>query len=249
MKRSLIKRRTLIRMHRWSGLTAAVYLILLAVTGILLNHAPGLGLDKTALSWPPLLHWYHLESEHTQPTHLPAGKHWISQYQNKIFVDGKLTETHGSVQKLSSVIHWNGMLAAAAPQNLWFFTPDGQLIERIDADLLPGKPEQLALAPQGQLLLKVLKGGYFTPDSLLSQWHPVADAVPDEQAALQSQKVPAWLEQTITMQTRPSISLEKLLIDLHSGHFWGTHGHWVADFSGLALILLALTGLVRFKRK
>lgn len=51
------------RWHRRIGITAAVFVVILSVTGIILNHNVTLGIDKNFITNEWLLEWYGYDSE------------------------------------------------------------------------------------------------------------------------------------------------------------------------------------------
>ena len=60
------RRRTtifLIRWHRRLGLSLAVIILILAISGIVLNHTTGLRLSDVRISNELLLRWYGIESQ------------------------------------------------------------------------------------------------------------------------------------------------------------------------------------------
>ena len=57
------KRFTAFLWHRRIGLTAIILVIVLAVTGIMLNHTEALKLDETYVESATLLGWYGFEPE------------------------------------------------------------------------------------------------------------------------------------------------------------------------------------------
>ncbi|MDX1696691.1 MAG: hypothetical protein R3308_00300, partial [Thiohalobacterales bacterium] len=50
--------RSLYLWHRWIGLTAAAFVIVLALTGLVLNHTTELALDSRHVQSTALLDWY-----------------------------------------------------------------------------------------------------------------------------------------------------------------------------------------------
>ena len=59
--RRLRRRNTLTIWHRRLGLTAALFVLLLATTGLALNHTDGLRLDERYVGAGWLLRWYGIE--------------------------------------------------------------------------------------------------------------------------------------------------------------------------------------------
>ena len=57
-----LRLRSLFLWHRYMGLAAALFVVLLASTGLLLNHTERLGLAQRYISAGPLLDWYGIEA-------------------------------------------------------------------------------------------------------------------------------------------------------------------------------------------
>ena len=54
--------RSLYLWHRYIGLAAALFVIVLTVTGLLLNHTEELGLDSSSVQSDTLLDWYGIHA-------------------------------------------------------------------------------------------------------------------------------------------------------------------------------------------
>jgi len=66
--------------HRRVGVVVAIFAVLLAVTGIVLNHTAQLGLDRSFVPWPWLMKVYGDDS-----SDLPAfqlGDRWLTRASN-----------------------------------------------------------------------------------------------------------------------------------------------------------------------
>ena len=74
--------------HRRIGLLALVLVIILAITGIMLNHTEKLNLDNTFINNSLLLSWYGIEPEE-EPISFriknSMGDHVISAWQKQLF--------------------------------------------------------------------------------------------------------------------------------------------------------------------
>ena len=76
------------RFHRWLGLFAAAFALLLADTGLLLNHADALQLDRHRFHADWLLQLYGVEPPPLIAAR-QAGEHWISLWGQQLFVDAE----------------------------------------------------------------------------------------------------------------------------------------------------------------
>ena len=76
------------RLHRWLGLFAAAFALLLAITGLLLNHADALQLDRHRFQADWLLQLYGVEPPPLIAVR-QAREHWISLWGQQLFVDAE----------------------------------------------------------------------------------------------------------------------------------------------------------------
>jgi len=135
-------------------------------------------------------------------------------------------------------------IAIATPTNVLLVTPNGSLVERIDTQIfLPG--EITAIGVAGAVL--VLRSGdtlYETDEKLLTflpcsesdvgeiLW-PAPSAIPEDQLAI--------LQQLYRGQ---GLSLERLIVDLHSGRIFTQIGPLLLDAVGIIFIALSVLGLL-----
>ena len=62
--------------------------------------------------------------------------------------------------------------------------------------------------------------------------------------------LPKTLQQKLREQSAgPSISLETLILDLHSGRFFGQFGVLFIDLIGLLVCILSITGLIAWMKR
>jgi hypothetical protein len=127
--------------------------------------------------------------------------------------------------------------ALASTDSVWLLDAQAQLVDRLDG---PGNATIAAVGvAQDQLHLRL---------SDESQWRANTDVTAFEAAIspMVEWSKPAELPDEIAhviAQQAGGVSLEKLLLDLHSGRLFSRMGIWLIDFSGMALLVLSITGL------
>lgn len=228
------------RLHAKLGVAAMLYLIFLVCSGWALNHAATLKLDQHETSAPWLMSWYGISSATpdtgflTQSTHLAwAGDKWSL---------GDQVITHQHEQPLGAV-ETEGVIYIATPHSLSLFQADGQLLDKLDSASLPATPIT-ALGKIGhQLAVKTQHGIFLTNDGL--NWEK-RDATKIQWSA--SQTLPDSVKQRLQHDLAPSISMQRILQDIHSGRILGQYGPVFVDLVGLALLTLGLSGLWMFWR-
>ena len=89
---------------------------------------------------------------------------------------------------------------------------------------------------------------FWLADTQLLNWRQAGDASPDPQWVI-SEPAPDGLQQAVTAAYRGGgPSLERLLLELHSGRIFGTIGVLVYDLLALALGFLSISGLILWFR-
>lgn len=226
----------LLRWHRRIGVVAAGFLLLLAVTGLLLNHGHDIGLDRMPLENAWLRAHYGLASVASAPRHTVDGRP-LSVKNGQLW----LGEEHlAECPHLVGVMSRRDEVLVVCPDRLVLLTPDGQVIDQ--ADSLRGIPSGLsAYSEQGEtILLKTadnslgvnlsdlsVRAVSVGPDVVWRGAAPAGDGVAPIDAF-------TW---------------ERVMLDLHSGRLFGRAGVWVVDLMGVASILLALSGVVLHVRR
>lgn len=237
--------KTNIILHRRLGLSVFLVLIFLAISGFALNHSPALKLNKISLSNSWLLSWYGFEKPAINGFNLQG--QWLYQDGNSLlFLDQKAVAPC-STPLLSSARDAESLYALCA-NALLILTENGQLVESFSQ--LDGLPiNALAItAVEGRLYLLTDSEAFtFNPDSLVLTPEPDFDrAVLAPQTTLAP--IPTSLEQQLE-NSGPSISLETVILDLHSGRFFGQFGVIVIDIVGLLICILSITGLMAWIKR
>ncbi|MGB5398196.1 MAG: hypothetical protein WBN96_13695, partial [Gammaproteobacteria bacterium] len=128
MTRSKPKRFTAFLWHRRIGLLAMVLVIVLAITGILLNHTEQLALDENYVQSSLILDWYGLEPD-GEPVSYPVDQHRITQWQHQLFFDNSVITTNE--QSLRGAIRAEQFIVIAFDSELLLLSKEGELVERI----------------------------------------------------------------------------------------------------------------------
>lgn len=229
------KLRSIYLWHRYAGLLAALLALWLAVSGILLNHAHELGLDRTAVESDWLLSAYGIQAP--PPRSFRAGKAWISQLGSRLYLDTQpIGECRGVLQGAAAS---GGLLVAVCEQSVWLLQPDGTVIERLD---VPAPVSGADLGPEGRLVLHTTRGRLLADAAFLG-WETAPPELGTQ--AIEPRPTPAELAARLKSAYRgQSLDWERVLLDAHSGRLFGRLGVWLMDAAGLLLILLSLSGLI-----
>lgn len=231
-------KRALWAWHRRLGALVAVLVLLLSLTGIALNHTEALGLDERYVTSGWLLDWYGVEPPEggfgfvagdrritLLGDHLYAGRRLVGEPFNAL---------HGAVVA-------EGMLAIAADGDVLLLTPELELVERLDR--YQGVPEglrDLGVTDEGRLVVRTESGLWLADEQWLS-WSSIPERGGIGWAA--AAEPPAALLADLRRDFRKRmLTLERALLDLHSGRLFGRFGPWVMDLAALLMAVLAVSG-------
>ncbi|MFV1973693.1 MAG: PepSY domain-containing protein [Thiohalobacterales bacterium] len=230
--------RSLYIWHRYIGLAAAVFVILLTVTGLVLNHTEDLSLDSRHVGSDLLLDWYGIDVP-DDITGYRVGDTVISAIGSQVYWN--TTRIPRVTAPLLGAVGFADLVIIAVEGQLLLFTPDGELVERLGgAAGVPAGMQALGLTPAGELAIHAAHGYYRTDDSFL-EWIETdnLDAVWSESAepspALRSALQQAWRGTGVT--------LERVLLDLHSGRILGSRGIYLVDAAAVLFLVLAISGV------
>jgi hypothetical protein len=225
----------LYKLHRYLGLSSAIVLLALSVTGITLNHTQDLKLESQMISSTTILDWYGINA----PTNLSSFNtqhHWLTQTHQQVFFDQIKLIKNKSL--LIGAIETEDFIVAGFNQSLLLLSLQGELIEQSSVKNI----EQLGIDSQNNIVTYSQGSTLYSDDSLLSwkTYDPLKKLVITWSTPSQP---PKEIEDSIKSLSRSSIlPLERVVLDLHSGRFFGTLGVFIVDLCGLFLILISLSG-------
>ncbi|MGD2137559.1 MAG: PepSY domain-containing protein [Gammaproteobacteria bacterium] len=236
--------RSLYIWHRYLGLAAAAFVILLALTGLALNHTEELGLDTAHVQSDLLLDWYGIHA----PANLKsfrAGPHHITAAGDHVYWNS--TRLERISPPLLGALAFSDLIVIGTEGQLLLFTPQGELIERLDgAAGVPAGMRALGLAADGRLAIRAAHGDYLTDENFL-EWQE--SAAPDVDW-IEPEDPPAALQQAIRAAYRGSdLSLERVVLDLHSGRILGGRGVYLVDAAAILFLVLAGSGVWLWSRR
>jgi hypothetical protein len=228
------------RWHARIGFAAVIFFLFLAATGVVLNHATGLGLDTRYVHSAWLARWYGIAPD--SPSHaFRAGRHDLVAANGRWLLDGRISGEKNP--QPVGLVELSGMVFVASSASLYIYGKDGALIDRLERSSLPGSPVQAIGSGAKHLVLRTEEGTFETPDAL--SWRPaprdaIAWSAPAALSAAERARYAKLLE--------PGVSVERLLQDLHSGRFAGRYGPLVVDLLAVFLTLLSLSGAWLFMK-
>ncbi|NOT69539.1 MAG: hypothetical protein HOP04_14790 [Methylophilaceae bacterium] len=225
--------------HARLGVLLAIFFLILAVTGLALNHTDALGLAKREINAAWLMRWYGLESAVPKAYLFKDG--YLAAFDERWVMDGQ--RLAGAKPVPVGAISWSDLRAVAERDNLYLFMPDGQVLDKLSGAALPGKTIEQLGRMGSELALKTEQGIFTTSDGL--SWQPVIanDKRMAEVRWSVKTNLPSATAAGLNEILAPSLPLERIILDLHSGRIFGHYGWIVMDIAALGLVLLSLSGV------
>ena len=223
---------SVLRWHGRLGIIASLFVLILLITGIALNHTERLSLDEKYVAAEWLLNWYGIAPKN-RPVSYRAGSRWITDLDGHIFLDQ--TFIHESTRPIVGAHTTQEMVVVATEDTFYLFGHDGSLIEKMNT--LPGKILRLGARDDHTYIDTPL--GIFSTDSNFVAWQQ-AETIPNW---ISSSSLPKPIRQTILDGYRGrGLPLERVVLDLHSGRILGAWGPYLMDAAAIILLILVLSG-------
>jgi hypothetical protein len=232
--------------HKRAGIFAFVFMGWLGLSGILLNEASDLNLNSIRIDWTWLMALYGLHADPPSQA-LSAGGHWLAVAADHTVLDGKLLGQQinaplGFVAAPEPGEPAKQMLYVARADSLVLLKPDGSRVDELRMPPLPiGAIRRLGTieSRQGSIAIQGSDTAYESDDEGES-WK-VVPATEVQWSVLQP--VPPDQRKLLLPFSRPSVSVQQILVDWHSGRQFGRFGTYFIDLVGLAALVLASSGI------
>ena len=224
--------------HRKIGITAAFFVMLLVITGLLLNHTDKLNLQSIFVKSDMLLDWYHIQPK-GKASGFMINKHWVSQINSRIYFDQRELADH--IDNLIGVVELNDEFVVALDGSLLILTLSGELVEGLaGAEGVPAGIKSIGLSEEGELVIRAAHGDYLA-DLDATEWQEEEGLTVNWSEA---QEIPKDLyDQLLILYRGKGLPLERVILDIHSGRILGYAGVLLVDFMAILFLLLAMSGV------
>ena len=249
--------------HRWFGLVLSVFMLVFCVSGIILNHREAFSGCEVSRKWLPAS--YHIKNFNNGVVKGTVVKNSGSLAISEGFSDSILVYGCAGVfltdYQLSTWQDFNaglpksidernvrhlvqardGSLWCAALRDVYRYDENARQWKKVE---LPGNEERImdvALAKDSMTVVALTRSRVFTIVPFVQYGEIVKiGKSSSETYRVESKIIPA------PKNYEPKTTLFKLVWHLHSGEFFGLPGKLVVDAIALVLIVLSITGIIRF---
>jgi len=225
--------------HRYMGVGAAIFVLVIAVTGVLLNHTEDFQFDSRHVQSDWVLDWYGIRAPQDMHSFL-AGDRYVTLMGEHLYLNRK--EVKGNYRQLVGAILINDMFVVAASDSILLLTLRGELIDRLrPSDGIPAGILQIGTDTSGVVVVRTSLDHY-QPDADFLHW-----SRRDHEPAIVHWATPSPLDPRLGSALQNHfrgevLPVERVILDLHSGRFFGLLGPWIFDVAAILLILLSLSG-------
>jgi len=244
------KRKNLYRkIHRWIGFSSALFLLNLAITGILLNHSDDLNLHKKHITSTWLINWFGITApDNFECAQLSNNLTQFCQVGSTIYKgNSPLIRT---TQKLIGLIELDELIYIATENEIIIYTKAFELVERLN--FVNGLPSSISKV--GTIFVNDLQ--YLSYSNNQKTWFFKAEQNIWQTSVLEMNASPKLkpsnnnaLAELQTNYLNNKISYLKLVQDIHSGRILNLTGKIFTDLSGIVIILLSISGFIAWKKR
>ncbi len=235
-------------LHRYVGLTAALFAILLSVTGVLLNHTEELKLQQHSISSPWLLALYGINTPEIITAYELEENNWVVEYGESMYLHNKPIKCTPS---LLGAIATPEILLISNPEQLCLFSLEGELIDNLSVPQ-NNKIKRMGLTDQSEEASIIID----TERGLYSLNKDFTDFVPYPQNLTIAinwktpSSSPSSLATSLSKAHRgDGLPWERVILDLHSGRIFGIAGVLFMDFIAILIIFLSMTGVMMWSKR
>lgn len=242
---NLPRKRVILAWHRWMGIISALFLVVLSITGLALNHTERLGLDTVQIKNSLILSRYGMASGSEIEAYRIHEFDTLAHLNGQLFYNGQPL-TSGEVPL--GIIAGDPITVVATATQLIYLSGDGELIETIHHSQLPYSKLIAVGRSSDQRPVLVAEEGRWSPDANWLEFDAYQgsyNVAPLEQSQLSEADTAAILEAF----QGGGVSLYRVMLDLHAGRLFGWGGRTLMDLTAVAILLLVSSGIGGWLRK
>ncbi len=226
--------------HKRFGLFAFVFMGWLGFSGFLINQSASWGYDTIRIDWGWVMALYGLHPE-APPDGYPSSGHWLAMTADYTLIDAKPLQ--------SQIAGVRGFVATGSPlqyyvaghESVIVLSAEGESVDELTPPILPvSTPRRIGVVKGHPDHIAVQDLDAFESADGGNNWTAIAPADVEWSA---TRPMPDAEKAKLLPFSKPSVSLEHILVDAHSGRLFGNFGVYVINAVGFAAIFLAITGV------
>ena len=228
----------LLKFHNIIGLFVCLVLIHLSVTGIALNHTDRLNLNQTKISWDWLLNTYGISVPETKIA-FSVEDNFFHLTNSQIFMNTQ--SIMRSEDMLVGVIELDSQFIISTTFSIILINKSGDFIRKIKLpEISVPKINKIGSYSDGIIIeINEIK---FMSDKNLENWVPKKNSDTVEWSTEIS--IPVDMSNQIkTYYVGEGITIEQIILDLHSGVIFKSTGKFIMDIIALLLIFMSVSGV------
>lgn len=230
------------RTHRIFGVSSLVFIFLISLTGLVLNHADTLKLSTHYISGPVMLGLYGIDAP---PVESAFAAHSVifATADNKLFANGEILAN--DVEPLRGAVVNHDLIVVATTNEFFVVTQNADLVERYAPDVA-GQTGRLG--SDGQMVVADINSHQFVFDtnSMALRSLPGITNITWSQAVTPG---PQQVAKIAAASLDSTLSWERVLSDFHSGRILPNVGRYLADITAICLLYLCITGAFLWFRR
>lgn len=207
------------------------------MTGVLLNHAEGLSLNERRVTSSWVLNRYGMGLT-GEPLSFPAKGQTVTGWGGNLFLNGESLELSGEIV---GAVEASDGIGVFCSDRIHLVSLEGDLIESLEEGTLP-EGRVTSVSTEGRIM-KMSSGELFRFYEDYIDFEAITGSAADPSWSVSvptSEGVRRKIEQSYHGGGLP---WSRLLLDLHSGRFFGPTGRWIVDICVVLLVFLSITGL------
>lgn len=225
-----------LKWHRFIGILSAGFMLFLALSGLILNHANDLKIDQQGIAFKPLLYWYGIDTKMT-PKGFQFEKHWLSNQHHSLYWN---EQNISYCLQLNSALRFQNFILALCEEQIIVLTSTGLLVEKLIEFPEPLKNMALDENKASIILAGASKSYSFDLENL--NFLPVPLSPKNITSPVPVTLPSSLLARLEDKSIDHSVTWERVLLDLHSGRFFGQAGILFVDLLALMFCMLSITG-------
>lgn len=237
-------KRLLSPLYRLIAIICVFLLVILTLTGLILNNAESLGLSKSYVKSEWLLNQYNIKPPQNYSS-FAVGNHYITASEGSLYFNHQVL--NNNISGLKGAAALNNFIVAVTSSSLFLFTLNGELI---DQQSLPKEKIGTVngIAVEGEQLIIGTNRGMFAASENFDSFNSINFFKTPEWII--SVKLPESHWQTLQQNIRgQALNWERVLIDIHKGRLFSPLGPWVMDAAAILFLLMAISGIWLWTRK